>query len=203
MPKVKTSIQFDWKPKQPMRLIMSEISYQCRLFNPILMLVMVNYKHKKACNREQSEKHPDPVRIPPSNRAPVIGSPPPHLRRFLPQFTTKSQIHTDPCPRFNQKAIEQSLSAYVILFWFTWVRHRYCPLLYLFKTKSSETEANNLYNHTTLNQYFPLPLSSLPLSLPPSSFLFTFLLVGTSESTRIELRGKNQFVFKLDRRLKR
>ena len=43
------------------------------------MLIMMKYKQNEACNGEQAKQRPDPMRKLPSNRAPVLGCPPPHL----------------------------------------------------------------------------------------------------------------------------
>lgn len=54
-------------------------SYQCRLLDAILRIIMLNHKQNQPGDREQPKKRPDPIREPPPNRAPVISRPPPHL----------------------------------------------------------------------------------------------------------------------------
>lgn len=120
---------------------------------------MLNYKQNKTPNREQPKKHPDQICKLSTNRAPIIGPPPPHLL-LIPStlqqqiMNTKRSISQIP----QRKSIKQSQSAYQ-----QWLL-RNSPVDYSrCKNQQNSTQPNSRTSINLLKQmsvialFFPLP----------------------------------------------
>lgn len=80
--------------------------------DPIFTVIVLHEEHNQTREREGAKEQADPTRDPPPNRAPELGSPPPHISPAPPStnsLTVKSRIETDPCFELDQIAIKEWL----------------------------------------------------------------------------------------------